>query len=311
MPAYPIRAVARLTHISEYTLRAWERRYRAVTPRRSNGGRIYTDKQIERLVLLQQLVSQGHSIGQIASITDDRLRALLSHSKSFTDETQLPKTQRKRKPASLDDEAVLEPLLNAIEDYDYLGAERELGRLTAATPSPRYLVHRLGIPLMRVAGERWHEGKFAIAQQHMITALLSGLFASLLRLYSPKNPPAKVLMATPENEHHGFGVLAAAMLTAAGGLGAIHLGTNLPARDVVQAAKKTQADAVLIGLSATKGIGAIAALREIRKGLAPRIQLWLGGANTEITAGAARSGWTVLEDFRALERQLELLGARF
>jgi methanogenic corrinoid protein MtbC1 len=164
---------------------------------------------------------------------------------------------------------------------------------------------------MRIAGERWHHGKFAIAQQHMITALLSGLFASLLRVHSPENPPAKVLMATPENEHHGFGILAAAMLTVAGGLGAIHLGTNLPARDVVQAAKKTQADAVLIGLSLTKGVGAIAALREIRKGLFPRIHLWLGGANPETATVAGRAGWTVLEDFRALERQLELLGARF
>jgi MerR family transcriptional regulator, light-induced transcriptional regulator len=309
MPAYPIRAVARLTRISEYTLRAWERRYGVVTPRPSPWGRLYSDKQIERLVLLQRLVSQGHSIGQIASNSDNSLRSLLSHSKTFTSDSR--RVSSPRKPAPLDDESVLEPLLNAIENYDYLGAERELGRLTAATPSPRYLVHRLGIPLMRIAGERWHHGKFAIAQQHMITALLSGLFASLLRVHSPENPPAKVLMATPENEHHGFGILAAAMLTAAGGLGAIHLGTNLPARDVVQAAKKTQADAVLIGLSLTKGVGAIAALREIRKGLFPRIHLWLGGANPETATVAGRAGWTVLEDFRALERQLELLGARF
>ena len=81
---------------------------------------------------------------------------------------------------------------------------------------------------MHIAGERWHAGKFAIAQEHMLTALLTGLFASMLRLYSPSNPPAKILMATPENEHHGFGILAAAMLTAAGGLGVIYLGTNLP-----------------------------------------------------------------------------------
>lgn len=309
MSTYPIRAVAKLTRIPEATLRAWERRYHAVSPRRSRGGRLYSDKQIERLVLLQRLVSQGHSIGQIASNSDERLRTLLSHAKTFADKDSLARNQRK--PAPLDDESVLEPLLNAVENYDYLGAERELGRLTAATPSPRYLVHRLGIPLMRAAGERWHDGRFAIAQQHMITALLSGLFASLLRLYSPENPPAKVLMATPENEHHGFGVLAAAMLTAAGGLGAIHLGTNLPARDVVQAAKKTQADAVLIGLSLAKGVDAIPALREIRKGLFPRIHLWLGGANPETATVAARAGWTVLGDFRALERQLELLGARF
>jgi DNA-binding transcriptional MerR regulator len=310
MPSsYPIRAVSRLTHISEDTLRAWERRYGAVTPRRSGRARVYSDKEIERLVLLQQLVAQGHSIGQIATIANHRLRSLLLKGRSLTTETSAENARRK--PAPVEDEVVLAPLLSAIEEYDYQLAERELGRLSVATPSPRYLIHRLGIPLMRVAGQRWHDGKFAIAQQHMITALLTGLFASLLRLYSPGNPPAKVLMATPENEHHGFGVLAAAMLTAAGGLGAIHLGTNLPAREIVQAARKTRADAVLVGLCALKASAAIPALQEIRKGVFPRTHLWLGGADGSTATASSQSGWTVLEDFRALERQLELLGARF
>jgi MerR family transcriptional regulator, light-induced transcriptional regulator len=309
MPSYPIRAVAKLTHLSEDTLRAWERRYRAVTPRRSGRARIYSEKEIKRLLLLQQVVAQGHSIGQIATASDDRLRLLLQKSKRL--EIDLTANKGKRKPSPINDETVLADLLSAIESYDYLLAVRELNRLSAATPSPRYLVHRLGIPLMRIAGERWHDGKFAIAQQHMITALLTGLFASMLRLYSPENPPAKVLMATPENEHHGFGILAAAMLTAAGGLGAIHLGTNLPAREIVQVARKTRADAVLIGLSTAKTPAAIPALQEIRTRLFPRIHLWLGGANPTTAAAASAAGWNVLEDFRALERQLELLGARF
>ena len=117
---------------------------------------------------------------------------------------------------------------------------------------------------MRITGERWHDGKFTIAQEHMVTSLLTGLFASMLRLYAPANPRAKVLMATPENEHHGFGILAAAMLTAAGGLGAIHLGTNLPARDIIQAARKTEANAILVGLCGAKPETAIPVLQEIQ-----------------------------------------------
>jgi hypothetical protein len=72
---------------------------------------------------------------------------------------------------------------------------------------------------MRTVGERWHEGKCSIAQEHMLTNLLTGVLASLVRTYSPSNPPARVLLATPTNERHAFPTLAAAMLIAAGGLG--------------------------------------------------------------------------------------------
>jgi len=202
-------------------------------------------------------------------------------------------------------------LLDAVAAYDYTLAERELSRLAMTTPSPRDMVHQVAFPLMRITGERWHEGKFSIAQEHMITSLLVGLFGSMLRHYAPASPRAKVLMATPENEHHGFGILAAAMLTAAGGLGAIHLGTNLPAQDIIQAAKKTEAKAILLGLCGADQHTAIPALREVRDKIPPRTRLWVGGGSPQIGKAAADLGWTVLNDFNDLERQLGLLGARF
>ena len=312
MPSsYPIRAVSKLTGIPEDTLRAWERRYKAVDPKRAGRARAYSDKEIQRLILLQQAVAQGHSIGQIATASDTRLRLLLQKSAKLSMEKGVIKGPAAQRVAAAEKESVLAPLLHAVESYDYLGAERELSRLSAATPSPRELVHRLGFPLMYITGERWHDGTFTIAQEHMVTALLSGLFASMLRLYAKTNPPAKVLMATPENEHHGFGILAAAMLAAAGGLGAIHLGTNLPAREIVQAARKTQANAILIGLATTKPASAVSVLQEIQSKAFPRTKLWVGGASATIATAAAELGWIVLEDFEVLERHLGLLGARF
>ncbi|MEQ1473875.1 MAG: cobalamin B12-binding domain-containing protein, partial [Candidatus Acidiferrum sp.] len=291
----------------------WERRYQAVTPRRSGRGRIYSDKEVQRLTLLKDAVSRGHSIGQVARASNNQLRALLQKSANLSYDNGSKKTtsSRQRQAAPGDAAPELAAILGAIEAYDYQRAERELARLAAAAPSPRQLVHKLGLPLMHIAGERWHAGKFAIAQEHMLTALLTGLFASMLRLYSPSNPPAKILMATPENEHHGFGILAAAMLTAAGGLGVIHLGTNLPTQEIIQAARKTDADALLIGFSAAKPATAIPVLQEIQNKLFPRTHLWVGGASLPIAKAATEKGWTVLHDFRELERQLGLLGARF
>jgi len=309
---YPIRAVTKLTGIPEDTLRAWERRYRAVTPRRSGRGRLYSEKEIHRLMLLRDAVAQGHSIGQIATTSDHRLRALLRKSTDLLGEKEAGQASApKRKPAPPEGEYELGRMLAAVEAYDYARAERELGRLAAATPNPRDLVHRVAFPLMQITGERWHDGKFTIAQEHMMTALLSGLFSSMLRLFAPANPRVKLLMATPENEHHGFGILAAAMLSAAGDLGPIHLGTNLPTKDIIQAARKTEANVILLGLCGATPETVIPVLREIQSKVLPRTKLWVGGASAPVAKAAAELGWVVLKDFQALERQLGFLGSRF
>ena len=299
---YPIRAVAKLTGVPLDTIRAWERRYRAVTPQRDARGRMYSENEVQRLMLLRDAVARGHAIGQVADVSDDDLRKLLRESEDLLE----PGVGKRQKVKAAD--SILGPLLKAIEAFDYVGAERELNRLAAATADPRNIVHQIALPLMRVTGERWHEGRFTIAQEHMVTALSSGLLASLLRAYGNPSPPAKVLLATPEGEHHGFGVLAAAMLTAVNRLGAIHLGTNLPAREIVQAARRTEAKAILIGICGASADSVLTPLKEIRKSAAPRTQLWVGGAaDDRLASGLSKAGWIPLKDFSALERELQLL----
>ncbi len=301
---YPIRAVAKLSGVPVDTIRAWERRYGAVTPQRSARGRMYSEKEVQRLALLRDAVARGHAIGQIADVGDDDLKTLLRRTDNRVDSG----VSGRRKVRAGDSN--LGPLLKAIEAFDYGGADRELNRLSTATAKPRDVVHQVALPLMRITGERWHEGRFSIAQEHMVTELLSGLLVSLLRIYGTSTPPAKVLLATPENEHHGFGVLAGAMLTAVYGLGAIHLGTNLPTCEIVQATRRTEANAVLLGVCGAKADSVIPALQEIHKGVGEHTHLWVGGVGDQRLAKAAvEYGWLVLENFHALEHQLELLRA--
>ena len=75
---YPIRYVARDTGLSPHVIRAWERRYGAVTPRRSNGNhRLYSAVDIERLRLLNRAVAGGHSISQVTKLPNAALEELL------------------------------------------------------------------------------------------------------------------------------------------------------------------------------------------------------------------------------------------
>lgn len=73
---YAIGAVSRLTGISTHTLRIWERRYGAVVADRTESGRrIYSRRDVEKLGLLKILVDRGFSIGQIANLDLEELRA--------------------------------------------------------------------------------------------------------------------------------------------------------------------------------------------------------------------------------------------
>ena len=71
---FKIGAVARLTGISVHTLRKWEERHGVVRPRRSKGGkRLYTDTDVQRLVLIKKLADHGLSLHSIAACSLDEL----------------------------------------------------------------------------------------------------------------------------------------------------------------------------------------------------------------------------------------------
>ncbi len=72
---YGIGAVARLTGLTDHTIRVWERRYGAVVAQRAaNGRRVYGPGDVEKLGLLKRLTDQGLSIGQIAAESLEVLR---------------------------------------------------------------------------------------------------------------------------------------------------------------------------------------------------------------------------------------------
>jgi MerR family transcriptional regulator, light-induced transcriptional regulator len=298
---YNIGAVSKLTGISLDTLRAWERRYQAVAPKRSARGRTYTARHVNRLRLLRQAVGNGLAISRIANFPDQDLRNLLDRAISSAPE------RTGSNPAARD---ILQPILNAIEGYKYEEADRELNRLAAAIASPNQVVHEVALPLMREIGERQCQERFSVAQEHMLSSLLSGLLSSFIRTFTPSNPPARILLATPRNERHGFPNLAAAMLAAAGGLGVINLGTDLPAAEISVSLRRSQANALLLSLSNAPGDQLLGELSYVARKAPKSASLWIGGPPDFLRPVKAKR-WILLFDFHALEQQLITLGARY
>ena len=91
---YGIGAVAKLTGLTDHTIRVWERRYEAVVAQRAaNGRRVYTPSDVEKLGLLKRLTDQGLSIGQIAGYSIAELR---ERAQSVSDFQSTPVPERVR-----------------------------------------------------------------------------------------------------------------------------------------------------------------------------------------------------------------------
>ena len=72
---YSIKAVAALTGLPASTIRTWERRHQVVSPRRTDGGdRRYAQDDLDRLMLVRELVQAGESVRDIAVLSNDDLR---------------------------------------------------------------------------------------------------------------------------------------------------------------------------------------------------------------------------------------------
>lgn len=72
---FNIGAVAKMTGLTDHTIRVWERRYDAVVAERTeNGRRRYTAADVEKLSLLKRLTDSGVAISQVAGSSIDELR---------------------------------------------------------------------------------------------------------------------------------------------------------------------------------------------------------------------------------------------
>ena len=74
---FNIQLAAQMAGLTAHTIRAWEKRYQALSPERTNNGRrLYSSREVDRLILLAQLTHQGSNIGQIANLSEEDLKSM-------------------------------------------------------------------------------------------------------------------------------------------------------------------------------------------------------------------------------------------
>jgi DNA-binding transcriptional MerR regulator len=285
---YPLRTVARLTGLSPEVIRAWERRYGAVSPLRTAGGtRRYSAADLERLRLLKAAVDAGHRVSDVAQlgIAELRRRSLLA---------EVPTAGN------------LRPLLEALESLDGAETQRLLSIQLSALGPARF-AREIALPLVQEVGARWAGGRMGIASEHLATSVLRNLFGAALQPTVSSLLGPRIVFATPSGEPHELGLLMATLTALGAGANPLYLGVELPVADLVEVVEATGAAALALGIVTLPTAQAKRIVAALRRALPPEVRLWLGGS------GAAElelpDGVEYVESLEELEQRVALLAS--
>lgn len=304
-PEHGIAVVERRTGVSQYVLRAWEKRYGAVNPfRDSEGRRLYSDDDIERIRLLRTVSAGGRRIGIVASLSVGELRSLARN------DARNDVVVRGRAPlgeaATADADQLLRECIDAVHGMDGAVTYVLLMRAVAEL-GPVAFVDSVASPLLKLVGDEWASGGLRPVNEHALSVALRRVLSWLLEKSSAPYEAPLLLFATLPHEAHEFGAMFAAIIAGSHQRRVSYLGPDLPVDDIAYAARRLRAD--VVGVSMTRSADETTLYRDVellRAALPRSVELLIGGeaAISHEQALGAR-GVTVLVDRAAWESWLQ------
>ena len=317
MEQFNIKAVVKYSGINAHTLRAWERRYAVIKPiRATNGRRMYSVQEAERLRIIAQLVSYGHAISNLSRLTDDERLSLLRHVGSEACDEKKSNIKQIRKLVTTPEaiSASCRAILNILSNFELEKLHTELRR-AKAQHTARSFVFDVASPLLKQIGNQVMLGQLSIAQEHAFSALMKVLLAeiifSLRRGHGLSGESADdaftVTLATQDGDLHEFGILMSAVLCSIYGVRCHYLGPNLPAQPLAEAAELLRSSAVLLGRTSVlsrqlKGSEQVDYLGDLHRLMPLGIEMWIGGSlECDLKEVAADDGGRTIRYIRSLQ----------
>jgi DNA-binding transcriptional MerR regulator/methylmalonyl-CoA mutase cobalamin-binding subunit len=302
---HPIKVVARRTGLSPHVIRAWEKRYNAVTPRRTpTNRRVYLSEDIERLILLRRATLAGRSIGQIAQMPTDELRELVTEDEMAQSQAPASKASFARPRGS---NGALETALAAVEKLDPEGLQAALERASVTMTRPE-LVEQLVAPLLERIGDAWRDGSLRVASEHLAAATLRTFLGNMNGTFPALADSPRLLVTTPAGQLHELGALIAGTAAAAEGWHITYLGPSLPAEEIVAAAQMNRSRAVALSIVLADDAHLNGELTRLGQLMPDNIAILIGGrASSNYTDVIRQIGAIQLHDLQGFRAELDSL----
>ncbi len=269
---YRIHIASEMTGVSEALIRAWERRYGVLKPRRTPSGyRAYTQADIEVLRRLKKLTEEGVAIAEAVRLLPLIKKEAKEHVVAMTSPRKAP---RAAQLAGWRNEVLL-----AAQRVDQQAVELVLDDAMGSLPPVAYFEDFL-MPLQRELGDRWHAGVVTVAEEHLVTqAVRQRVFALLQQ--APKRARHHVVCACLPEEDHELGLMGVALKFRHAGWRVTFLGARTPTEHLVRVVRTVKPEVVALSSILEVNEGLRAMIKEVKAALPEGGRVLVGGAGAE------------------------------
>lgn len=287
---FPIRTVSAITGVNAITLRAWERRYSLIQPKRTDTGhRLYDREDIEKINKAVAMIDKGISISQVAMTLNSAVPAQGIETSSWS--------------------AYREKMVEAISGFNEHALEDIYQEALSLHPI-QTVTRMLIVPLCQILGERWQDDESAVAEEHFFSVFLRNKLGARFHHRSRHNSGPKLLLACLPNEYHEGGLLLFGLAADEHGYQQVMLGANMPLQALENASSRSQADAIVLSGRAEPDYSVLSqALPRLIRSVS--IPVFIGGRSSVLChkemneAGAIVLGDDISRGLRLVENSLK------
>ena len=290
---YRISIASEMTGVSEGLIRVWERRYGVLKPKRTSSGyRAYTQSDIEVLKRLKKLTEEGVAIAEAVRLLPKIKKEAKEHVEAMDAPRGPPEVERWR----------IEVLI-AAEKLDQQTIEGVLDTAMACMAPVAFFEDFL-MPLQREVGERWHEGRLSVAQEHLVTQASRQRILALLN-QAPRRARRHVVCACFPTEDHELGLMGVALRFRHAGWRVTFVGARTPAEHLAEVVRAVAPELVALSTATATAEGLKATLAELIAALPEKTTVVVGGAAAQrFKSTVTALGAQVVESAQDWERLL-------
>lgn len=233
MPLFNTKAVVHQTAVPAPTLRAWERRYGILSPRRGdNDYRLYSERDMVMVAWLRERVETGMTISQAIALLRSleparrrgrKVRALAAPPADISVTAPLPQAPDR---FSLSD--LCATLLYQFANLDEYSASRTIAQALAIYPIEEVCLALLTPALVEV-GRLWAVGEASVVVEHFASAIVRGQLESLFRSAAAGESGPLIVVGCAPGEMHELGALMLSLFLRRSGMRVMYLGQSVEA----------------------------------------------------------------------------------
>lgn len=225
---YNIKAVSQKTEIQPVTIRAWERRYHLLTPKRAeNGYRLYSDRDVAVLDWVKKQVDDGISISTVVAEFTRAVNQQNWPEAVVNNKGPIPS----KKNVEQDPMVLTRQLVNSLVRLDEHMASQIFSEAMGNFPLLP-LFETILVPTLVEIGSRWEKGEISVAIEHFASNLILGKILGIFQSLPMHASAPKVMVGCAPDELHQIGSLMFAILLRDSGYRVEFLGPDIPLDDL-------------------------------------------------------------------------------